>query len=446
MISLAFLACLALQAPDKPNVVFILADDLGAADLGCTGSSFYRTPNIDRLAAFGLRFTRSYAACTVCSPTRAAFLTGKYPARLHLTDWIAGHKRPFAKLRVPDWTMHLPLEERTLAEALHDAGYVSASIGKWHLGGPEFYPDRQGFDVNIAGSDKGQPASYFSPYRIPTLTDGPKGESLTERLTEEAVRWIEANKARPFFLYFPHFAVHTPLQAKPEVVDRYKALAKADAPQHNAVYAAMIEALDDSVGKIVATLDRLGLSKNTLLVFTSDNGGLLPVTRNLGLRAGKGSAYEGGVRVPAVAVWPGRIAAGTTTDAPIITPDWFPTICELTGTKAGDVDGVSLAPLLLGKGAPAARPLYWHYPHYHPGGAHPYSSILDGDLRLVEFYEDDRVELYDVKADPLESRDMASSRPEKAAALRGKLEAWRKSVGAQAPTPNPDYNPAKDKR
>jgi arylsulfatase A len=296
------LALLALQ--DPPNVVFILVDDLGATDLGCAGSAYYETPNIDRLAAGGLRFTRAYSACTVCSPTRAALLTGKYPARLRVTDWIAGHKRPKAKLRVPDWVMRLPLEERTLAEALKGAGYATASVGKWHLGEPEFWPEKHGFDLNVGGSDRGQPGSYFAPYKIPTLADGPKGESLTERITEEAVRFIEAKRAGPFFLYLPHFTVHTPIQAKPEDVEKYKAKAKPDAPHRNPAYAAMIESLDRSVGRIVDVLKRRGLTEQTLIVFTSDNGGLLPVTTNLGLRAGKGSAYEGGVRVPAIASWP----------------------------------------------------------------------------------------------------------------------------------------------
>lgn len=437
------LALLALLQAQKPNVVVVLVDDLGATDLGCAGSAFYETPHIDRLAAAGLRFTRAYAACTVCSPSRAALLTGKYPARLHVTDWIAGHKRPFAKLRVPDWTMQLVHEEATLAEKLKEAGYATASIGKWHLGGPEHFPEKHGFDLNVGGTDRGQPPSYFAPYKIPTLPDGPKGESITERLTDEAIRFLEANRAKPFFLYLPHFTVHTPLQAKPEVVEKYKAKAKPEGPQKNPVYAAMIESLDESVGRLVAALERLGLSKNTLFVFTSDNGGLLPVTSNLGLRAGKGSAYEGGVRVPAIAAWPGRIAAGSTSDVPIITMDWFATACALAGVPAGAVDGASLAPLLFGEGGPAPRPLYWHYPHYHPGGATPYSALRDGDRRLVEFFEDGRLELYDLKADPLEKKDLAAERPEEAKALRAKLDAWRISVGAQLPAPNPAYDPRK---
>src|ERR1043166_3471058 len=224
----------------KPNIVFILIDDMGWTDLGCFGSTFYETPNIDRLAAQGMKFTQAYAACTVCSPTRASIMTGKYPARLHLTDWIAGSKKPKAKLKIPDWLMHLPLEENTIAKALKPAGYVSASIGKWHLGGPEYFPEKHGFDLNRGGCDKGQPPSYFSPYRIPTLEDGPPGEYLTDRLGDEALKFIESNKDRPFLLYWPHYAVHMPLQAKRPIVDRYQAKVKPGMDQNNATYAAMI--------------------------------------------------------------------------------------------------------------------------------------------------------------------------------------------------------------
>jgi arylsulfatase A-like enzyme len=277
----------------------ILVDDLGAFDLGCQGSGFYSTPHIDRLAAAGIRFTAGYAACTVCSPTRAALLTGQAPARLHLTDWIAGHEDPQAHLKIPDWQKHLPLEAVTVAERLSEAGYATASIGKWHLGGADLGPEQQGFDINIAGTDRGQPPSYVSPYKIPTLTDGPAGEYLTDRLTGEAVAFIETNCDHPFFLYLPHFGVHTPLQAKPDVEVKYvaagglpDAASRAGKPiggekgfgQTNATYAAMVESVDDSVGRILETLDRLALRDSTAIVFTSDNGGLLPITDNRPLR------------------------------------------------------------------------------------------------------------------------------------------------------------------
>lgn len=444
-------ASFAAPASRRPNFIFILVDDLGWTDLGCQGSKFYETPHLDQLARKGMRFTQAYAACTVCSPTRAALMTGKYPARLHITDWITGHVRPHAKLKVPDWRMYLPHEERTLAETLKDAGYVTASIGKWHLGGPEFYPEKHGFDVNIAGFDKGSPSSYFSPYKIPTLPDGPPGEFLSDRLTDEAIRFIETHRDRPFFLYLPHYAVHTPLMGKSNVIAKYQAKADPKHPQHNAVYAALLESVDDSVGRIVQTLEALKLANKTAIFFTSDNGGLIGpaqrrVTSNLPLRDGKGSAYEGGVRVPLLVNWPGVTRPGSVCDAPVITPDYYPTMLEMAGLKPAHgqiVDGVNLVPLLRGRGAIRRDALYWHYPHYHPGGATPYGAIREGDWRLIEFYEDSRVELYNLRADIGETRNLAETKPALAKRLRDKLHVWRAKVGAQMPTPNPDYDPAR---
>lgn len=449
--------------PSPPNVILILIDDLGATDLGYAGSRFYETPHIDRLATQGMRFTAGYSACTVCSPSRAALMTGKYPARLHITDWIKGHNRPKAKLRIPDWTMYLPLEETTIAERLRAAGYAAVHIGKWHLGDPPYYPQHQGFDVNLGGTFMGQPGSYFFPYgtgerRVP-LDGGEEGEYLTDRLAEEAVRWIEAHRDRPFFMHFAHYAVHTPLQAKPELIERYQrkldeAIARGDDldGQQCPVYAAMIHSMDEAVGRLADALERLGLADRTVVVFTSDNGGLTlpgckrtPVTRNIGLRAGKGSAYEGGVRVPLLVKWPGVTSPGGVTDTPAITNDLYPTILEMTGTPdAPDhiFDGESLVPILKNPAATRRSPLFWHYPHYHPGGATPYSAMRDGDWRLVEFFEDDRTELYHLRDDPEESRDLAALMPEKAKELKSKLEAWRAAVGAQLPTANPDYDPS----
>jgi arylsulfatase A len=429
---------------ERPNVVFILIDDLGWTDLGCMGSPLFETPNVDRLAREGLKFTQAYAACTVCSPTRASLMTGKYPARLHLTDYIPGEKHPKAKLRIPDWTQHLPLEELTIAKVLKGAGYATASIGKWHLGPAEFFPEHQGFDLNRGGCDKGQPPSYFSPYRIPTLEDGPKGEYLTDRLTDEAVKFIQANHDRPFYLYLPHYAVHAPFQAKPEIIEKYRAKIKPGMDQKNAAYAAMVESVDQSVGRILATLDDLKLSEKTIVVFTSDNGGLLPATSNKPLRVGKGSAYEGGVRVPLIVRWPGVSRPGSVCETPTITLDWYPTIAEAAGVKLDPkqiVDGASLLPLLRGADGFARDALFWHYPHYHGGGAKPYSAVRKGDLRLVEFFEDDRIELYNLKDDIGETKDLAASMPEKAQELRKLLSDWRVAVGAQMPTPNPDYDP-----
>jgi arylsulfatase A len=445
------LAASVAPAADKPNVIVILADDLGVADLGCYGNTFHETPHLDQLARDGIRFTNAYSACTVCSPTRAALLTGLYPARLHVTDWIAGHARPFAKLSVPDWTKELKAGHYTMAEAFKENGYVTASMGKWHLGGPDTYPEKHGFDVNVAGTDKGQPPSYFSPYKIPTLPDGPAGESISDRLTAEACKWIEANKEKPFFLYLPHFAVHTPLQAKKEVIEKYKAKAARRGVQKNATYAALLEGLDDSVGGIRKKLAELKLTEKTIVVFTSDNGGLIgnaknTVTTNPPYRAGKGSAYEGGVRVPLILSGPGmRSLERSSPDTTTI--DLFPTIkslCQLATPGLLQPDGIDLSPWLRGGQLTTTRSLYWHYPHYHPGGATPYSAVLTHDkMRLVEYFEDDRVELYDLKKDVGEKTDLAATMPEKAKELRAELAEWRKKVGAQMPTKNPKYDPKK---
>ena len=441
-------ACLAQAHPDaavasRPhNVIVVLVDDLGWRDLACQGGDAYETPSIDRLAAEGMRFTRGYAACTVCSPSRAALMTGQYPARLHLTDWIAGHDKPDAKLLPPDWTKHLPLEATTLAERLRSAGYATASIGKWHLGGPRFFPEHQGFDKNVGGCDKGHPPSYFSPYGIPTLPDGPEGEYLTDREAAEAVRFIAEHREDPFFLYLPHYSVHTPLQGKPDVTARYEAKRPPDRSPWKPTYAAMVESVDDAIGRILDTLEALGIREQTAIVFTSDNGGLAWVTDNRPLRAGKGSAYEAGVRVPLIVSWPGVTRPGSTTDVPAITPDIPATIQSLTGVRPDPeqpLDGRDLSDVLAG-GSLDRDALFWHYPHYHPGGATPYSAVLAGRWRLVHFYEDDRDELYDLATDPSETMDLAAAEPERRTALRATLDGWLVETGAQMPVPNPKWN------
>jgi arylsulfatase A len=433
-----------------PNVIVILVDDMGQTDAACYGSRLYVTPHLDQLAKDGVRFTDGYSACTVCSPTRAALLTGKYPARLHLTDWIAGHEKPKAKLKIPAWQKFLPLEEITLAEQLKAAGYATASIGKWHLtpglkeGDQAYYPEKHGFDLNVGGYHRGQPPAYVAPYNIPTLPEGPKGEFLTDREAAEAVKFIEANKDKPFFLYLPHYAVHTPIAGKPEVVDKFKAKVQADATlkQRNATYAALVSSVDDALGTIRANLKRLKLDENTVIIFTGDNGGLLPITENSPYRAGKGSAYEGGVRVPLIALWPGVNKPGAVEATPAITLDIYPTVLEMAGIKplASVVDGRSLAPLLRG-GKLDRDAIYWHYPHYHPGGATPYSAIRKGDFRLVHFYEDNRDELYDLSQDIGEKQDLMATQATRGKAMREQLDAWLKSVDAQLPTPNPDHDP-----
>jgi arylsulfatase A len=430
-----------------PNVVLILVDDLGWTDLACAGSDLYETPNVDRLAREGMTFTDAYSACTVCSPTRASVLTGKYPARLHVTDWIHGHDRPFARLSPPEWTEYLPHEETTIAEMLKPLGYASVSIGKWHLGDdPEQWPTHHGFDENVGGYGRGQPPSYFSPYNIPTLEDGPEGEDLTDRLAAEAVRFIEEHKDEPFFVYLPHYAVHTPLQAKQGLIEHYEGKLTPGLRHSNPTYAAMVHTMDEAVGTVVDAVDRLGLAEETLIIFTSDNGGLTlrDVTDNAPLREGKGSAYEGGVRVPWIVRWPGRVPAGTTCAEPVITNDLFPTIAEAAGVddEPGHDDGRSLVPLFDDPDATLDRDaIFWHYPHYHPGGASPYSAVRARDWKLVEFFEDGRAELYHLAEDIGERMDLSGEMPEKVREFRERLASWRAEVGAQLPRPNPDHDP-----
>ena len=461
--------------PKKPNFVIFLVDDLGWRDGGVFGSDLYETPHIDQLAADGMHFRTGYAACTVCSPTRAALMTGKYPARTHVTDWIRGHQRPFAKLSVPDWTMKLEARHRTIAEALGDAGYRTASIGKWHLMPTgdedmgEYFPDRHGFDVNIGGNQRGHPGSYFHPYEHstregrgigPIPPGGAEGDYLTDRLSAEAAKLIEGFGSDPFFLYFPFYSVHTPIQAKDEDIEHYRARVKLGMVHADPTYAAMVTSVDRGVGLVRAKLEAMGIADNTVIIFTGDNGGLdrdgAP-TENAPVREGKGSAYEGGVRTPAVVYWPGVTPAGAFSDEPVITMDFYSTILEIADVQgtAGEsdlqddgeeIDGVSLVPVLRDPAAQLGREaLYWHYPHYHKQGATPYSAIRVGDWRLVEFFEDGRAELYNLKEDVGESSDLAARMPDKAAELKTMLSAWRKEVGAQLPSENPNYDPVKDR-
>jgi arylsulfatase A len=436
-------------AATKPNFVLILADDLGWTDLACYGSKLYETPNIDQLARDGVKFTQNYSACTVCSPTRAALLTGKYPARLHITDWIPGQMPDNPKLIVPDWIKYLPLEETTMANVFHNAGYATAALGKWHLGGEEYYPNKHGFDFFLAGTDKPNTEHYFSPYQIPTLPDGPEGEYVTDRLTNEAIGFIDKNKDKPFFLYLPHFAVHLPLQAKQKLIEKYQVKIKPGDAQGNAIYAAMIDSLDQSVGRIRSELKKLGIDDHTIVVFASDNGGRIPTTSNLPLRVGKGSCYEGGTRVPLIVDWPGVTKPGSICDTPVISMDLFPTFMQIAGIPDGAktaLDGVSLVPILKEAGDLKRDELFWHYPHYQhyqKGGAIPYSAIHKGDFKLIEFLADKHAELYNLKDDIGEQHDLAIQMPEKVDELRKRLHAWREEVGAQMPTPNPKYDPSK---
>jgi arylsulfatase A-like enzyme len=430
------------SAARRPNIIVILIDDYGARDLGCYGSAYYETPHIDRLAGQGVRFTNGYAACPVCSPTRASIMTGKYPARLHLTDWIPGRRQwPASKLLRLEFEQQLPLAETTLAEALRPAGYASASIGKWHLGDTGFLPTEQGFSLNVAGTRGGAPRSYFEPFNIPGTEDALAGEYLSDYLTRRAEEFIETHRGKPFFLYLPHFSVHLPLGGPKDLIPKYQAKAN---PQGHAEYGAMVEAMDRSVGRLMKKLDDLKLANDTLVFFLADNGGLRYegsrkdlITSNAPLRAGKGHLYEGGIRVPFIMRWPGRIPPGKVDATPVISNDIYATALAAAGVNGSAGDGIDL----LGRARRDA--LYWHYPHYSNQGGVPGGAVRSGDWKLIEFYEDSRLELYNLAADPGERINLVKRQPRRARRLRGMLEAWRKSVGAHMPQPNPAYDPEK---
>jgi len=477
--------------PSPRNVVIFLVDDLGWSDLGCTGSDLHETPRIDAVAAEGLRFTSGYSACTVCSPTRAALLTGQHPARLHLTDFIPGAPFVNTPMRIPDWRRYLRPEEPNLARALGERGYATAHLGKWHLaerkrdpeGGPDWfnpeqYPDAYGFEVNVGGCEMGAPGSYFWPYgrgrdleqrkdnsiyrTLPddgTPDEEREGEYLTDRLAGEAEQLIDrfAGEGRPFFLHFSFYNVHTPLMGRPDLVEKYEAkLAEIDpaaprSPGHdNAVYAAMVESVDEAVGRVLDRLAEHGLEEETLVVFTSDNGGFTEVaTSNAPLRQGKGSVYEGGVRVPLILRLPGAPNAGELCHVPAITMDLLPTVLDLLGEEVPEemaplLDGVSLRPLLEDPRASLGREdLFWHYPHYHSNGARPYSAMRSGNWKLIEVIGEDRLELYDLGSDLHENFDLVREELPRAREMYGRLVEWRRSVGAQMPSRNPAYDPSR---
>lgn len=434
------------SAAERPNVILILADDMGAHDLGCTGSTFYETPRLDRLAAEGMKFTQAYAACPVCSPTRAALMTGRWPARVTITDFIPGAR--VGKLLPADYLHQLPHQEVTVAEAMQAAGYKTGMYGKWHLGGEGYLPDSQGFDE----ADSGQIGRGF------------QGVDRADPLTEQALAFLERNKSRPFFLYLPHNLVHTPLLAKVSLLPKFEQKA-ASLPQRgeaerfrpererqdrrvqdHPVYAAMMADIDAQVGRVLDKLDELKLADNTLVIFTSDNGGLSTSegspTSNAPLRAGKGWVYEGGVRVPLLVRWPGVVKPGTTSNAPVISTDWFPTMLDVAGAPLHPewhLDGVSLLPLLKQTGSTPERPLYWHYPHYGNQGGRPAGAVRDGDWKLIEFFEDGELELYNIADDPIEAVDLAAKQPERVQQLHAQLKEWRQSVDAKMPTVNPNY-------
>ncbi|MSQ94493.1 MAG: sulfatase [Gemmataceae bacterium] len=430
ILAAGFPAALPAQTPPrKPNIVFIVADDLGVNDLGCHGRKDHHTPNLDKLAKKGLRFTSAYSAASVCSPTRAAIMTGRSPARLKLTTFLPGRPDTVGQLLLhPDIAQQLPGDAPTIAEFLRRAGYISACIGKWHLGGKGALPTDRGFDLYHPGKALTEPSA----------TEGGKGEY---DLTLRAEKFIEDNKARPFFLYLAHNNPHVQLAAKKELIEKNK-----DA--FNPVYAAMIETLDDCVGRVVAKLEALGLAENTIIIFTSDNGGLhvlesalTPATYNRPFRAGKGFLYEGGLRIPLIVCWAGRIKGGQETDVPVISTDWTPTLLAIAGVKSTDAfDGVNLADLFLKGSDPPPRSLYWHQPHYTNQGGRPAGAIRAGSWKLIEHYENGACELYDLAKDLGETTDLAAKEPGRVADLRGKLEKWRREVGAQEMRANPKFN------
>ncbi|MBX7169073.1 MAG: sulfatase [Pirellulales bacterium] len=454
----------AADQPDvRPNIVFILVDDLGWADLGFSGADLHETPRLDRLATASKWFTCAYASAPVCTPTRAAIMTGKHPARLHMTIWreAIGDQERDRRLLPPEPEADLPLREVTLAEALGGAGYVTAHVGKWHLGSVTHFPEVQGFDIHLAGNHWGAPATHFFPYRgpgfgerryVPGLPWGHEGEYLADRLTDEAIEIIRRAKDRPFFLNLWHYGVHTPIQAKADDVAHFQGRVRPELHHRNATYAAMVKNLDDNVGRLLDCLDELGLSERTIVVFSSDNGGYInapakqpkqPVTNNFPLRSGKGSLYEGGIRVPLLVRWPARIAPGR--DAtPVASADLYRTLLDLTDTpakldEAQQADAVSLAPLLTAAADKLPeRTLYWHYPHYYPTST-PASAVREGNWKLIEYFEDQRTELYNLAEDEAEQHDLAGAQPQRAAELRARLSAWREGVAAQTPRPNPGF-------
>ncbi len=446
-------------------MVVVLVDDLGWADLACQGSRLYRTPHIDRLASEGVRFTQGYAACAVCSPTRAAIQTGRAPARTGVTDWIRARfqrgavgtpaSNPVDYVGGPDrallcppnpyWLAH---DEVTIAELLKARGYATCHIGKWHLGDDAWYPEQQGYDENYGGCDYGQPPSYFDPFTngrlqqgIPGLPGRLEGEFLTDREADEAVGFLRRNRDRRFFLHYAPYAVHTPIQAKPEVAARYQERITRGMKQRDAKYAAMVESVDDAVGRILATLDELQLTDRTLVVFTSDNGGLLGPTHNAPLRSGKGYEYEGGIRVPWIVRWPSHAPAGKVSEQVVTSVDLLPTVLAATGTERPSgvaLDGESMLPWLASDAEIAARTLCWHLPHYRGADVTPYSVIRHGDWKLIRRDEGGR-ELYHLGDDPAERRDLAVERPEVVADLESRLDAWLTDAGAKRPRPNPGH-------
>ncbi len=496
----------------KMNVVLFVVDDLGWADIAVNGSTVYETPNVDKLAKEGVNFKQAYSTCHVCSPSRASIMTGKYPARLQLTDWLPGRKDfPFQKLKNVETIQSLPMQEQTIAEVLKANGYKTAAYGKWHLGEEDSSPLNHGFDERITEWNKGWPAdSYFAPYKMKGLEGGEKGEYLTDRLTTEATKYIERNKDSPFFLYLPHYAVHDPIEGRPDLVEKYRKkivartlytgppyvleenpdatsthsrtelnallndprykgfhalpgqMVKIKQYQDNAQFAAMVESMDESLGRIVSKLKELKIEDKTIIVFVSDNGGMSAAnfgnpakvinpnaldkvfaTSNLPLRAGKGWFYEGGIRVPMIVKWPGQGRQGIESQVPVIGTDIFPTIIDMLGLKLlpqQHIDGKSLVPLVKGGQTLSRKAIYWYFPHYSNHGMQsPGSAVRSGDYKLLEYFENQTVQLFNLKNDPGEQNDLAKAKPAKVSELKAMLHKWQKEVGAKTMVKNPEY-------
>ena len=459
--------CVSPPADPPPSILLIVVDDLGWTDLGCTGSSFYETPSIDRLAAQGVRYTSAYAACPVCSPTRVSIQTGIHPARLATTDYFGAAGPERWKRKTPSlpaaYLDRLPLEQLTIAEILKSNGYATFFAGKWHLGPEGFWPEDQGYDVNRGGVTRGGPyggKKYFSPYGNPRLSDGPEGEHLPDRLASETIKFIEQHQQQPFLAVLCFYSVHTPLIAREDLAAKYRKKRadldlepkwgkerqrKVRLVQQHAVYAAMVEAMDAAVGRVLQSLDDLKLAEKTIVMLISDNGGLSTSeghpTSNLPLRAGKGWMYEGGIRVPFIARGPGIDGDGRSCSRNIQSTDLLPTLLDMTSLakpEGWEVDGNSFFASLRAEETTTAPPLYWHYPHYGNQGGSPASAILDGDLKLIEHLDDGKLELFNVEQDPGETNQLNDAQPQQLKRLHRMLQNWRIEVGARMPTARPD--------
>ncbi len=455
-ISLSLLAVcmfLNIQAQDKkkPNIVFFLVDDFGWSDLGCYGSEYYDTPNIDKLAKEGMVFTDAYMMPT-CSPSRVSLMTGKYPPRtgVYTVDWYAGTPKKMQKVKGIKSKRFIAEDEVTIAEVLKEAGYTNGHFGKWHLGDqPETSPEGQGFDVNIGGCKSGSPKSFFSPYGIGNIAPQKEGVYLTDVLTDGACNFITENKDKPFFLYFPFYQVHVPLHAKKEWVEKYKGK-KAHGQQNVPAYGAMVSYMDYSVGRVLDQLEEHGLTDNTIIIFTSDNGGQIVATSNSPLRGQKGTLTEGGIRVPLIVKWPNIVKPGTIDKTPVTVVDYYPTLAEMTGTSISEnrmIDGESFIPLLKQEGQLKRDAIYWHLTSYNGNGRsnsllwqYPGGAIRKGDWKLIENFENDALELYNLKNDIGETKNLRDQYPQKTKELLKDLKLWQESTNAPIPTEaNPEF-------